>query len=199
MQPEEYWIGRGSDVIGTDVIADGRNARQAATYGRIAKHIQLRGLTDVLDIGCNICALYYFLGLMNWEGRYRGIDSNPYVVDRAFQNAQVDIGNLRLLPYADKHFQAVVVKDVIEHLESYELLAEAFRVCKDTLYISTYIPWTREKQAIVKHADGYYTNRYSVDDVINFAAKYSFWISFSVYTLETNGTINQTNIFERDE
>jgi SAM-dependent methyltransferase len=198
MKPEEYWVLRGSDVIGQDVLRDGAAARQAATYQAVATWVMAYRIEDVLDVGCNVAALALFLRAAGYDGLYKGLDTNPYALRIARARGEsVDDGNLRNLDFGEKAYQAVVVKDVIEHLESPEPLSEAFRVAREYVVVATYLPWTDAPAAITRHADGYYTNRYRFADVTALAARCGFDLIETQIVNEANGQPNQVTLWRR--
>lgn len=206
MTPEQYWINRGEDVIGTDVLREGLGARQGKVYRAIALWIMGHHVKDVLDVGCNIAALEWFLRESGYTGEYIGIDSNAHALSLADLRIQRQAErrswllnyNLRHIRYDGESRECVVVKDVIEHLETPELLSEAFRVAAKYVIVSTYIPWTATGEArIVRHGDGYYTNRYRLEDILHLTLAWGFRRTETAIVAETNGTPNQINIFER--
>lgn len=197
MRPEDYWINRGEDVIGLDVLADGEHARQAATYETIARLIYGNQPLLVLDIGCNVAALKDFLEQQRFLGLYVGIDTNKHALKIAQRKALVEVGNLRKLRFSDRQFHSVVVKDVIEHLESPEPLREAFRVSNRYVIIATYLPWHDAPSQIAQHPDGYYTNIYNRQEIIALARECGFELIETIPTKETNGTANEVTVWER--
>jgi SAM-dependent methyltransferase len=91
----------------------------------------LAGAKRVLDLGCATGDL----------GRYRpedtevyGLEVNPALVAQAaaYETVQVwDLDEQTLLPFPDDYFDAVVAKDVLEHLQRpWLLLAEVWRVLR---------------------------------------------------------------------
>lgn len=199
MKPEHYWIKRGQDVIGLDVADDVEGTRQSMTYHTLATVIRSSGCDVVLDIGCNSAVLALYLDTVNYYGGYVGLDSNPYALALASVIAPVIQGNLRALPFPAQSFDAVVVKDVIEHLESFTLLAEAFRVARRLVILAVYLPFEDGPEVITRHADGYYTNVYSFYEVIAYALTQGFTLRAVEHTREANGTDNQITVWERIE
>jgi ubiquinone/menaquinone biosynthesis C-methylase UbiE len=199
VRPEEYWVAYGENVVGTDVLRDGSQARQAATYQAIVDWIIARGIEDVLDVGCNVAALAMFLRLSGYSGAYAGIDANPYALYIAEHSGEaVQIGNIRNLEYPDRSFQCVVVKDIIEHLESYDALVEPFRVARQYVVVGTYLPWTDGEPEITRHSDGYFANRYRSQDVIDLAAQCNFSLIQTLAVSEATGWPNQVTFWERN-
>lgn len=197
MTPETFWIHLRENVIGVDVLREGTEARQAATYRAIAQWLLQHSVIDILDIGCNVAALARFLAGMDYAGRYFGIDSNPYAVALARQHAYAMEGNLRQVGFQDRWFEAVVVKDVIEHLETIDPLREAFRVAARYVILAVYLPFIDTPSQIKQHEDGYYINTYNRQDVITLAGECGFILAQTVYTQESDGTPNAVYVWER--
>lgn len=196
--PEQYWIDLGENVIGQDVLRDGHLARQATTYQGIVDWILAQRITDVFDVGCNIAALAVFLKAAGFEGHYFGVDTNPHAVAFANRHSHADVASIRSLPWPTRCFECVVVKDVVEHLEGPELLAEAFRVARQHVVVATYLPWTTALAAITRHPDGYYTNRYSWRDTVPIIEAWGFRLNGVMSLEESNGTRNQVSCWKRD-
>lgn len=200
MKPEQYWIDRGEDVIGADVLRDGVNARQAATYQVIAEWIVGQGIREVFDVGCNVAALDLFLRETGYKGSYHGVDTNEYAVRRVNQlGVRAGVMSLRHLLYDDASWETVVVKDVIEHLEGPHLLAEAFRVATKYVIVATYIPWDLHGRWIERHLDGYFTNRYNVGEVLALTESWGYELLETLDLVETNGSPNAIYVFERSQ
>lgn len=103
----------------------GRGLRSglAARYVRL-----LSGCSIILDIGCG----HGEMGAALAPATVYGVDSDPAAVEQAsrYEIAScLDVSGG--LPYADEMFDAVVAKDILEHLERpWELVAEIRRVIK---------------------------------------------------------------------
>jgi SAM-dependent methyltransferase len=206
-KPEQYWIDRGKDVIGMDVLRDGNNARQAPTYRAIAQEVLASCDADfevsILDIGCNVGALEKFI---SWaaqnrriEVQYVGIDSNPKAVEYCqAMGLDVSIGNLRELPVAQ--FDCVVVKDVLEHLEDLELARGAFAIASKTVIISFFMPPIRDfvDESIKKTEQGYYHNKYNEGKLMLLILSCGFSLVKRIDTWETGAKeMNSTYVCER--
>lgn len=196
MNPEQYWRNRGPDVIGLDVLSEDSAARQAATYQAIAHWVMKTRAANVLDVGCNVAALALYLRQQGYAGSYLGVDSNAYALYMV-KREQATLGNLRALPFKDKQFDAVVVKDVIEHLEDYTPLREAFRVASHSAIVATYLPWSTEAAVIERHPDLYFINRYRESDIGELAADCGFRLVETQIIHESNGWPNQVVRWER--
>jgi len=192
--PEEYWIGRGEDVIGIDAL--GPDARQAPTYEAIASVICREGFRNVLDVGCNVTALASFLEKIGFKGYYCGMDSNIHAVNYGRSiGREVVNENISSLPWPTILFDCVVVKDVIEHLESLYLLRHAFQASKRCAIISFFIVPTSGPQVIEQTEQGYYHNRYNNDDLIRIAEECGFKLNTVMDTPETSGAPNRVYVF----
>lgn len=199
MRPEQYWIDRGTDVIGTDVLHEWDSARQAETYKAIVDLIMAHFAAEsVLDAGCNFGVLQMWLRRAAYMWDYVGVDSNPHAVayGRALHN-DVKSGNLYVLDFPDRSIDVVVVKDVIEHLKDFTALGEALRVARRGVIVATYLPWVDGPGKIRKQPEGYYTNVYSKVMVKAFALGCGWTLTETIDTRETNGTPNAVYVWER--
>lgn len=198
MNPEQYWIGLGAEPIGLDVLADGEHARQADTYRTIARLVVESKCEAVLDVGANYGILEDWLRHAGFEDEYHGIDSNPHAVAKAHELGHpVDIGNIRFLSDTLWGFDAIVVKDVIEHLESYQPLQNIFRLAERFVILAVYLPFHDEPDSIQRHPDGYYINTYNRQGVIDLARDCGFELVETIATHEANGTANAIYVWGR--
>lgn len=197
MNPEQYWIGLGSEPIGLDVLADGENARQADTYRTIARLVIESECADVLDVGANYGVLEDWLRRAGYDGFYDGIDSNPYAVAKANQlGHDVEVGTIRALDVLNK-YEVVVVKDLIEHLENYQPLCNVFQVAERLVILAVYLPFHDVPDSIQRNPDGYYTNTYNRQGVIDLARDCGFKLVETITTHEANGTANAIYVWGR--
>lgn len=198
MNPEQYWIDLGSEPIGLDVLADGEHARQADTYRTIAQLITESNCYNVLDVGANYGILQDWLERAGFKGYYHGIDSNPYAVGKANQlGHKVEVGNIRALSYTVHIYDLIVVKDVIEHLESYKPLRNVFHSAGRIVILAVYLPFHDEPDNIQRNTDGYYTNTYNRQGVIDLARECGFGLIEVIETHEANGTANAIYVWGR--
>jgi ubiquinone/menaquinone biosynthesis C-methylase UbiE len=183
-QPEDYWIGRGENVIGRATLEQFQNGRQVDTYRQIHEALAARTAHELADLGCNVAALGQLLYSWGFEGDYVGYDSNPHALDVARREleavgrpSKLVEGNIRALPFADREFEFVVLKDVLEHMESFEpLLREAARVADRYLVVSTFLVWTDGSPIVRREQLGYFHNLYRREDVYAFAAELGFTV-----------------------
>lgn len=218
MKPEDYWINRGSDLIGLDVLAEGVNARQADTYTAIAK--ECMGYY-VLDIGCNVGALEMFIqleyqkyGIPLWlfkkvgmDCLYHGIDSNPHAIDY-LKNKGISCQLGSLPNISVKHvegvtlaprFHVVVIKDVLEHLGDYSYCREVIKIPSQKLIISFFMAPTNKLASVEKTEAGYYHNKYNEKDFVTFIHSNGFTIEKQIDTWETGSlNLNRTYVFKRN-
>lgn len=198
MIPEQYWIGLGSEPIGLDVLADGEHARQADTYRAIARLVVEHWCVELLDVGANYGVLEDWLRRAGYDGEYRGIDSNPHAVAKAYElGHDVRLGNIRTMSETPDIYEIIVVKDVIEHLENYELLRDVFASSWDLVILAVYLPFHDEPDNIQRTPDGYYTNTYNRQGVIDLARDCGFKLVETIATHEANGTANAIYVWGR--
>ena len=197
--PEDYWIGRGADLIGKEILEEGDKARQAPTYQAIAGEICLREFDKILDIGCNVAALKMFLIAFDHTGvTYFGLDTNPHAVEHCkARGLNVALGGLRKLNMPDQSFPCVVIKDVLEHLESLEPAREAFRVASEAVILSFFMAPRPGSEFIERTEAGYFHNRYDELQVVAIAESCGFSFEKRIDTFERGGPMNRTYVFVR--
>jgi len=194
---DTYWTGRGTNVIGTDALELQTQARQASTYIAIAQQIIALGVSSVLDMGCNVAALGMFLKMLGYKAEYIGLDNNPHALDIANREGFRTIqGDVRVIA---KLTDCVVMKDVLEHLDSIHPLNTVFRNTKRYAIVATYLPWHNDPQSILRHQDGYYTNLYNWQDIITLAKECGFRLLNQQTVSETNGTPNLVTLWQRSD
>jgi methyltransferase family protein len=131
-------------------------------------------IRSLLDVGSNAGIEGWRLRAAGYRGRYVGLDSNR----KALAAGRREIGSLEevgfvqgdagRLPFPDRAFDCVLVKDVLEHLPHYRhALREIARVTGRHLIIALFLPLAREER-LVRHADGYWMNRYGRGPFLRF-------------------------------
>ncbi len=138
--------------------------------------------TLLLDAGCNTGVEAFRLMQKGYKGKYLGIDSNgkaiKYAKDnlKGFKNAKFEVRDLEDLPYRDKSFDIVLLKDVIEHHKHYaKIISELTRVTRKWFVLSMFIkPSNFLQDRIRLHPDGYYLNRYNRKDLVSFITEKGF-------------------------
>jgi 2-polyprenyl-3-methyl-5-hydroxy-6-metoxy-1,4-benzoquinol methylase len=109
--------------------------------------IELKG--NILDVGCSMGGLLYSLYYSTKFDFIAGIDIDNTAVEMAKEyktinnisndDVFVDIGSIFELPFPDKKFDFIIMKDVGEHLENKENLELAMRELKRILKDDGYI------------------------------------------------------------
>lgn len=201
--PEDFWIQR-DGVIGVEGPAEGDNTRQAPVYQKLAAIAKELGIKQIVDMGCNVGQLRLFLERAGWDGKYLGVDSNAKALDVARDNlkhlSDVELaeGNLRWLDIRGYSKESVFSKDLLEHLESFDLLRNMLEITRRYVVIASYIPWVDGPTRIVKTQEGYYMNDYNRDEIYALAADCNF-IVHSEYQVQSlvGSEINQIVVFER--
>lgn len=92
-----------------------------------------RGLGSSLDVGCAMGFYVERLAELGWDAH--GIDISEYAVGEGRERgvANLVVGSVDALPYADERFDLVVSIDVIEHVEpeaASRMVKEAHRVLR---------------------------------------------------------------------
>lgn len=109
---------------------------------------------NILDVGCSLGGMLYSLYNSNKFDYVAGIDIDSTAVDMAKEYKRIhnisdeelfiDIGSIFELPFPDKKFDFIIMKDVGEHLENKEnlelSLRELKRILKDDGYIFVETP-----------------------------------------------------------
>lgn len=104
-------------------------------------NLQLKG--NILDIGCSMGGFLYSLYNTNKFDFVAGIDIDATAIDMAKEykvinnisddKVFVDIGSIYKLPFEDKKFDFVIMKDIGEHLENKKNLEFAIKELKRIL------------------------------------------------------------------
>lgn len=124
---------------------------------------------NVLDIGAGDGLLTYMLGA-------KGIDNEESAV-RIAQGKGVDVthGSAHTLHFQDDSFEAVVMFDVIEHLEQVELALEEARRVAPVLYIST-----PERQPGQKVRDKFHIQEWTREELVELLRKNNYQLTGEV-------------------
>lgn len=195
-RPEDYWISLGENVIGQDVLAEGEQARQAATYRTIAELVVELKVRHLVDVGCNYGVLQWWLKQAGYKGIYSGLDTNEYAIElgTALGFTNLHHGDFRT---EQGHCDCIVMKDVIEHLESMEPLREIFKAVERYFILALYLPLTYAPTEIIRHPDGYYTNTYNRQEMRQLANECWFHTLKDIQVKESNGMLNEIIVWER--
>lgn len=89
------------------------------------------GVSKVLDLGCGLGCLGRLKPDPDIEVYGLDIDEGAVAVAAQYEDAQTfDLENQRL-PFEDEYFDAILAKDILEHLQApWELVAEIYRILK---------------------------------------------------------------------
>ena len=94
----------------------GKPGREHVRFGVMADVVQEVGADSVLDVGCGFADLHDHLRERGWDGRYRGVDIVPGLLDEARRRdptldlLEADIATYR--PSAKERFDVVVASGV---------------------------------------------------------------------------------------
>ncbi len=124
---------------------------------------------SVLDVGVLSGVLYPMLRDRNSALEYTGLDISPNVIENnksRYGEASWVCADIEDLPFPDQSFDIVVVRHVLEHLETYkEGLSEVARVSKYLIVVCFFSP-LGEVEVIRQKPDSVYVNTYSRDDFV---------------------------------
>jgi ubiquinone/menaquinone biosynthesis C-methylase UbiE len=207
IKPEEYWINLGSNVVGNMTREQMLINRQIYTYKVICKLIADISTKQVADLGCNVSTLGVLLREDGYQGEYIGVDSNPNSLKIAPKNLEryqfpykYVQANLRQLDFADRAFDTVVLKDVLEHMEDFRpFLGETLRVAGRYALIANFIPWTEGETIICQQPDGYYHNLYARREIYNFIAQAGFDVVSVKSAMEKDSRPNEVVFLSRKQ
>jgi len=203
--PEAYWVQRKQNVIGQMSVDEILTSNQADTYNALVKTLLTETPKTIVDLGCNISAVGQLLLSSGYTGQYTGVDFNLYGLrqaatyfDRLGFNKRFVRANVRQLPFKDATFTFVVMKDVIEHMEDFRpFVAEAARVAKDGIIISTFILWTEGETIIRREPPGYYHNMYNRFEVVEFCKTLGFSVSKVISCMDMQARPNEIVLFKK--
>jgi ubiquinone/menaquinone biosynthesis C-methylase UbiE len=205
IKPEEYWINLGSSVVGNMTREQMLVNRQIDTYRAICRLIAETSTRRVADLGCNVSVLGVLLREDNYRGEYIGVDSNSNALTIARNNLgryrfpyEHVQANLRQLDFADRAFETVVLKDVLEHMEDFRpVLGEALRVAGRYALVANFIPWTEGDTIIRREPAGYYHNLYARRETYQFIAQAGFDVLSVTSTMEKESRPNEVVFLAR--
>lgn len=108
----------------------------------VREHVATLGIQSILDCGCGYCVDQPEYERMAPPVRYAGIDASITFVEFArARGLDVSFGYAESLPFADKAFDMVHFRHVLEHLPYYtDALQEACRVARRLVAVVWYLP-----------------------------------------------------------
>lgn len=133
---------------------------------------------NALDVGAGDGLIAHVLGI-------RGVDiDRDGIVAALTMNMVVDFGDAINLPYKDEEFDAVLMYDVLEHLEfPLKALAEARRVLKIHLYV-----------VVPSHEGDFVTTENGLKEMIE---NTGFVLEGKVFSRGVNGSQRQRQFFAK--
>lgn len=126
----------------------------------------------LLDCGCGLCIDcdgYAADGTLPYID-YTGLDSCEHLVNVAKDHG-VDavLGDVTSLPFPDNSYDAVCIREVLEHLPSIEAMraavSEAIRVSRSRVFITFFLPPDSDRQMEYLAAENVHHNRWSRTDI----------------------------------
>lgn len=114
----------------------------------------LRGIKGkVLEVGCGGGGMAKAIKFYNSDLDVYGCDINSqaiFIAQKNDQGVHFSVGDISKLPFPDSHFQAIVLFDVLEHLDQpFRALVEINRVLEDGGAIHMYVPCEGSPSAYV--------------------------------------------------
>lgn len=185
---QTYWQ-RINHIIGPMRAEDFPEIGQQDTRSALEDFVlaQADSNTKLLDAGCNTGVEGFRLFSKGYPGFYFGLDSNAKALLFALQNlrsypATCLAADAESVPYPDRYFEIVLIKDVIEHASSYQsILAELARVTGEWLVLSMFVKMHDDEDQILRHPDGYFLNRYNRNALYSFLADHELVKPCTVY------------------
>ncbi len=127
-------------------------------------------VSPVLECGCaSALDFNYFKQLGK---KYTGVDITPAFVDAALvRGANVHLGSILKIPFADETFKTAYCRHVLEHLDMSDVpvaVAEMARVASELLILTFFIPpSTEDKMDLQVDPNGFYANQYTHTYITN--------------------------------
>ena len=115
--------------------------------------------TKLLDAGCSTGVEGWRLYQQGFQGEYWGVDNNEKAIALARKNLEefpvsFSVEDVAKLSFPDRHFDIVLLKDMIEHYKYYDaILNELVRVTKQYFILSTFIKPSDAPDQITPYAD----------------------------------------------
>lgn len=138
--PSKEEIARGYDQLGTHLSMPRKYHRRCARLMR--RH--LRPGMAVADLGCGHGGLLRELRLLDSTLKLSALDLSPVRVSNARErvpDAEVRVGDIEDLPFADAEFEAAFATEVMEHLpDPVKALREIWRVLKPGSWLLVSLP-----------------------------------------------------------
>ncbi len=118
-----------------------------------------------LDVGCGTGLTYKMLSESNIDTLYAGLDITPKFIDllnKKYPEVKWHVGRAQKLPFADKSFDMVTCRALLEHLPDPEpAIKEMARVAKDTIVIVWHMAPKPAERLRFLEKQGVYNNTYS--------------------------------------
>jgi len=143
--------------------------------------------TLVLDAGCSTGVEGHRLAQKGFRGSYLGVDSSAKAIVHGLANlsglpASLLVSDLESIPFPDRRFDIVLMKDVIEHAPGYEnLLREAARLAGRWFILSMFIKPHDANDVFREEVPGLFLNRYDRRRLVPFVQSLGFDAPFLIY------------------
>ena len=160
---------------------------------RIERILRSAG-SSILDIGCGDGR--YVGALLPHGHEAYGLDLTPEPYNSNISHYLIK-GDARHLPFKDRSFDTVLLINVLEHVDDFVALREAYRICRKNVVFS--VPHEEEEELrhynITYHpyVDGTHLRYYTMERIVATFAK----AGFKIYEICFDGPINPLGLFLR--
>lgn len=107
-------------------------------YDHLATLLKGYGVKKVLDLGAGDGTLGLYLREYGYDGLYKGVDKDRKACAKMeLKGVNYELADLKWIDYRKNSWGAVVMQDVLEHLENISILANAISVANSYFILTT--------------------------------------------------------------
>lgn len=132
-------------------------------------HVKGKQYGSLLDVAAGLCIDYQGLLFDKIEISYTGVDITPKLVTRGKElGINIELGDIKALPFSDNLFDVVYARHILEHLASYEqAVEEMIRVAKKEVLVTFFIKPKEQYKGYSYISFGHkvYGNTYSKSEI----------------------------------
>ena len=167
----ENWFRWTPQRIKRIVQDEQQRARSQSNRSALADLVVSLG-DNLLDVGCGPGALWQHFENYRPRFSWMGVDVTEAmagVAHRLAPHVAIAVTDAGKLPFADKSFEVVLLRHVLEHLPQWlmqQALGEAMRVARRAVVVDFYIPTTTTKASSTERVgDNFLETRWAASDV----------------------------------